>query len=265
LDKTKDTGMNTTIVAIRAFQDNYIWCLCRGADAAVVDPGDAAPVLDYLRDKALQLTAILITHHHHDHAGGNSALLEKYNVPVFGPAHEDIPGITHRLREGDSIEVPGIAMNLAVLDVPGHTSGHIAYHGEGVLFCGDTLFSCGCGRLFEGTAQQMHASLSKLSALPPQTLVYCAHEYTLSNLRFAAAADPDNPAVFERSLAARAALERGIPSLPSTLASELAANPFLRCDDAALVASASRFAGHALSRPAEVFAALRAWKDVFRS
>ncbi len=253
----------TAIVPIRAFQDNYIWCLRRGSTAVVVDPGDADPVLDYLSNEGLWLAAILTTHHHGDHVGGNTKLLTKYNVPVFGPAREKIPGITKALREGDKIEVPGIGLELEVFDVPGHTAGHIAYYGEGVLFCGDTLFSCGCGRLFEGTAAQMHASLSKLAALPGRTLVYCAHEYTLSNLRFARAADPGNPAIDEREASARAALAAGSPSLPSTVESELAANPFLRSGNPALAASASRHAGRALTSPVEVFATLRKWKDGF--
>lgn len=253
----------TTIVPIRAFQDNYIWCVHRGRAAVVVDPGDAAPVLDYLGRERLELAAILTTHHHADHVGGNAALLEKYNVPVYGPAQERIPGITRRLAEGDVVDVPGVDMRLHVLDVPGHTAGHIAYHGEGVLFCGDTLFSCGCGRLFEGTAAQMHASLAKLAALPGHTLVYCAHEYTLSNLRFARAADPGNPAVAERESSARAALAAGHPSLPSTMEIERAANPFLRSAVASVTESASRHAGRALPTPVEVFATLRKWKDGF--
>jgi hydroxyacylglutathione hydrolase len=256
--------MNTTIIVpIRAFRDNYIWCLRCGDNAVVVDPGDAGPVLEYLRIQGLQLTAILATHHHNDHVGGNVDLLSKYNVPVFGPARETIPGITNKLGESDEIEVPGIGLRLRVLDIPGHTAGHIAYHGEGLLFCGDTLFSCGCGRLFEGTPAQMHASLSKLGGLPGETLVYCGHEYTLANLRFARAADPGNPAVEVRESAARAALDRGNPSLPSTIESELAANPFLRSREPALATAASRFAGRALSDPVEVFAALRKWKDGF--
>lgn len=252
-----------TIAPIRAFKDNYIWCLRRDASAVVVDPGDAGPVLDYLGSEGLKLEAILATHHHADHVGGNTRLLAKYNVPVFGPSRENIPGVVHRLAHGDEIDVPGLGLRFRVIDVPGHTAGHIAYFGEGLLFCGDTLFSCGCGRLFEGTAAQMHESLSRLAALPPETLVYCAHEYTLSNLRFARAADPGNPAVAAREAAARAALDRGRPSLPSSLRDELAANPFLRATDPALAASASRFAGRALSDPVQVFAALRQWKDGF--
>ena len=252
-----------TVVPIRAFQDNYIWCLRRGSTAVVVDPGDAGPVLAYLSKEGLRLGAILTTHHHADHVGGNADLLSKYNVPVFGPAREAIPGITRALSEGDAIEVPGIGLHFRVFDVPGHTAGHIAYHGEGMLFCGDTLFSCGCGRLFEGTAAQMHSSLSKFAALPGQTLVYCAHEYTLSNLRFARAADPANPAIDEREAGAKAALAAGNPSLPSTIKSELAANPFMRWSDPAVIASASRHAGRALANPVEVFATLRKWKDGF--
>jgi hydroxyacylglutathione hydrolase len=251
------------IVPIRAFQDNYIWCLRRGTSAVVVDPGDAAPVFDYLSAEGLQLAAILTTHHHGDHVGGNTALLTKYNVPVFGPARESIPGITRKLREGDVVDVPGVGMRLAVLDVPGHTAGHIAYHGEGVLFCGDTLFSCGCGRLFECTAAQMFESLAKFVALPPDTRVYCAHEYTLSNLRFARAADPGNPAVGQREAAARAALAAGNPSLPSTIESELAANPFLRSAVGSVAEAASHQSGQKLTTPVAVFAALRKWKDGF--
>ncbi len=253
----------TTIAPIRAFKDNYIWCLRRGTNAAVVDPGDAGPVFDYLRAEGLQLTAILNTHHHADHVGGNVDLLSKYNVPVFGPAHESIPGVTRKLVEGDEIEVPGIGVSLHVLDIPGHTAGHIACYGEGLLFCGDTLFSCGCGRLFEGTPEQMHSSLSKLADLPSETLVYCGHEYTLSNLRFADAAEPGNPALAERLVAARAALDRGTPTLPSTIGTERATNPFLRVREPVLVTSASRYAGRTLTNAVEVFAALRKWKDGF--
>lgn len=252
-----------TIAPIRAFKDNYIWCLRRDDAAVVVDPGDAEPVLEYLEAGGLTLKAILNTHHHADHVGGNARLLAKYNVPVFGPSRENIPGIVHKLREGDEVEVPGLGLQFRVLDVPGHTAGHIAYYGAGLLFCGDTLFSCGCGRLFEGTPAQMHDSLAKLAALPGETLVYCAHEYTQSNLRFARAADPDNPAIAAREAGVKAALARGRPSVPSTLAEELAANPFLRAKEPALVESASHFAGRTLTNPVEVFAALRRWKDGF--
>jgi hydroxyacylglutathione hydrolase len=230
-----------------------------------VDPGDAEPVLRYLRTEDLQLAAILCTHHHGDHVGGNALLLSKYSVPVFGPAGEPIPGLTSALREGDRIMVPGVDLELSVLDIPGHTRGHIAFVGGGMLFCGDTLFSCGCGRLFEGTPAQMHASLAKLASLPDDTRVYCGHEYTLSNIRFAKAADSANPALAAREASARAALERGEPSLPSTIGVEKAANPFLRSDNPVLIEAASRYAGHRLDDPVEVFAALREWKNGFRT
>jgi hydroxyacylglutathione hydrolase len=253
----------TSIVPIRAFRDNYIWCLRRGSTAVVIDPGDANPVLEYLSSEGLNLAAVLTTHHHADHVGGNTQLLSKYNVPVFGPAREKIPGITHLLGEGDTVDVPGMGMQLEVLDVPGHTAGHIAYHGAGLLFCGDTLFSCGCGRLFEGTAKQMYASLAKMAALPHETLVYCAHEYTLANLLFARAADPANPSIAERENAAKTALATGHPSLPSTIKMELQSNPFLRTTTPAVRESASRYAGSTLTDGLETFAALRQWKDGF--
>lgn len=255
----------TTIAAIRAFTDNYIWSIRRGEHAAVVDPGDAEPVLEYLSVEKLQLAAILNTHHHSDHVGGNAQLLSKYSVPVFGPVGEAIPRVTHALKEGDRIVVPGVELPLSVLDIPGHTRGHIAFVGDGVLFCGDTLFSCGCGRLFEGTAAQMHASLTKLASLPDDTRVYCGHEYTLANILFAKAVDAANPALAEREASARAALGRGEPSLPSTIGVEKAANPFLRSHVPELVEAASRYAGHGLDDPIEVFAALREWKNLFRS
>lgn len=254
---------DTRVTPIRAFRDNYIWCIRRDNHAAVVDPGDAGPVLQYLQSEGLELTAILATHHHNDHVGGNERLLLQYSVPVFGPAEETIPGITHKLREGDEILVPGIGQALHILDIPGHTRGHIAYVGGGLLFCGDTLFSCGCGRLFEGTPEQMHRSLAKLSSLPGDTRVYCGHEYTLSNLRFAEAADPGNPAIEQRLGSAKVALDRGEPSLPSTIEMERAANPFLRAHLPELAASASRYAGRPLTKPVEVFAMLREWKNRF--
>lgn len=191
------------IIPVPAFADNYIWLLRRGACAAVVDPGDAAPVLSCVREQRLRLTAIVATHHHADHVGGAAELRAHFDVPMFGPAGESIPTVTQQLREGDAIVVPGIDLALRVLDVPGHTAGHIAYVGDGTLFCGDTLFACGCGRLFEGTAAQMHASLAKLAALAPETRVYCAHEYTLANIRFALAVEPDNAALIARDIVGR--------------------------------------------------------------
>lgn len=255
------------IIPIQAFSDNYIWLLRRGTSAAVVDPGDAAPVLDYLGREGLTLAAIVTTHHHGDHVGGNAALLEKHDVPVFGPAGERIPGRTRALKEGDSIDVPGIDMHLRVLDVPGHTAGHIAYVGRDdqgpVAFVGDTLFACGCGRLFEGTAAQMANSLGKLAALDPTSRMYCAHEYTVSNLRFALAAEPDNRDVQARMEREQARRERNEPTVPSLLSDELATNPFLRAGEKSLMQSAAAHAGHDVRDPVESFAILRAWKDRF--
>jgi len=256
------------IIPIPAFSDNYIWLLREGSHAVVVDAGDAEPVLDFLAREGLTLSAILNTHHHDDHVGGNMALLERFPVPVYGPAGEAIPGRTQALREGDAITVPCIGCTLFVLDVPGHTAGHIAYVGEigGAMaaFVGDTLFAGGCGRLFEGTPAQMTASLSKLASLPPDTRVYCAHEYTLANLRFAAAVEPANPALRERIVRERDRRDRGVPTVPSTLADELATNPFLRTAEPAVFRAAEAHAGRALADPVAAFATLREWKNGFR-
>jgi hydroxyacylglutathione hydrolase len=251
------------VAPIPAFQDNYIWCLRREGYAVVVDPGDARPVLEYLDAEGLTLAAVLCTHHHADHVGGVAALLERFRVPVYGPARENISTLTTRLQQGDRVRIDELNVEFDVLDIPGHTAGHIAYYGGKLLFCGDTLFACGCGRLFEGTAAQMWASLSKLAALPGDTAVYCGHEYTLSNLRFARAADPDNPTLAAWEREAVEQRERYVPTLPSTLARERAANPFLRADEPALAASASRHAGKPLHDPVQVFAALREWKNRF--
>ena len=251
------------IIPVPAFADNYIWLLRQGRHVAVVDPGDAEPVLAHLRAHDLTLVAILNTHHHADHVGGNAALLERFDVPVFGPEREAIPGVTHRLRQGESIRVPELGVGYAVIDVPGHTAGHIAYVGEGVVFCGDTLFACGCGRLFEGTPAQMHASLAKLAALPGDTRAYCAHEYTLANIRFARAVEPDNAALRARESQESAKRGQGLPTVPSTMALECATNPFLRSSEPAVIAAAQAHVGRALDDPVEVFTVLRAWKNSF--
>jgi len=257
------------IIPIPAFSDNYIWLLREGRHAAVVDPGDAAPVQAYLDREQLVLTAIVNTHHHGDHVGGNAALLARYAVPVFGPARESIPGRTRALAEGDTITVPGIGLELAVLDVPGHTAGHIAYAagdgGDGVpvAFVGDTLFAGGCGRLFEGTPGQMADSLGKLAALPGATLAYCAHEYTLANLRFALAVEPGNAALRERQARDQARRDRGVPTVPSSIAEERATNPFLRAGEPAVFAAAEARAGRRLADAVDAFATLREWKNTF--
>lgn len=249
---------------VPAFEDNYLWVIEDGRHAAVVDPGDEHPAQAFLESRGLALTAILVTHHHGDHVGGLEWLARRWGCEVFGPAGEKIDGLTRRLAEGDRIVVPGLEVELAILDVPGHTRGHIAYVGANAVFCGDTLFACGCGRLFEGTPAQMAGSLAKLARLPAATRVYCAHEYTMANIRFALAVEPGNAKLFERSLRDAAAREAGRPTLPSTVGEELDTNPFLRCAVPEVVAAASKKAGRALATPVEVFTAVREWKNGFR-
>lgn len=250
-----------SIVPIPAFTDNYIWVVRNKQYAAAVDPGDAAPLLDYLETEGLMLAAILNTHHHHDHVGGNLELKEKFSCAIYGPAKESIPGMTHPLSHAQSVFLSGIGMAFEILEIPGHTSGHIAYYGEGRLFCGDTLFGCGCGRVFEGTMEQMHASLGMLSGLPEDTLVYCAHEYTLANLRFAKAVEPENPDLTERESSSADLRNRNLPTLPSTIGLEKRTNPFLRCNIPEVIRAAGRHSGSAMNTPLEVFSALRTWKN----
>ncbi|MBX9965807.1 MAG: hydroxyacylglutathione hydrolase [Burkholderiales bacterium] len=255
--------MAVDVIPLRAFRDNYIWCLRDAAHAAVVDPGDAGPVMQYLEAERLRLVAILATHHHADHVGGVAQLAAEYSAPVYGPARESIPAITQPLREGDRVRIAELDLDFGVLDIPGHTAGHIALVGAGMLFCGDTLFSVGCGRLFEGTPAQMSASLAKLGALPGPTRVYCGHEYTAANIRFAQAVEPGNETLVRRERETRTALASGRPSLPSTIADERETNPFLRTRVPGVAASAARHAGRALPDPVEVFAVLREWKNQF--
>jgi hydroxyacylglutathione hydrolase len=249
------------IVPVKAFKDNYVWTLRNATHAAVVDPGEARPVLDYLARENLQLAAILATHHHADHVGGIAELLETRRVPVYGPRNEPIATLSHPVSEGDSVTIAQLGVEFSVLDIPGHTRAHIAYYGAGALFCGDTLFACGCGRLFEGTAEQMYASLQKLLALPDATKVYCGHEYTLANIGFARNVEPANSALASREQRDRRLREAGKPTLPSTLADEKATNPFLRCREPAVVESVNKYLGARVSDPVRVFAAIREWKN----
>jgi hydroxyacylglutathione hydrolase len=249
------------IVPVSAFKDNYVWTLRRGRNAAVVDPGEAPPVLEYLAREKLELVAILATHHHADHVGGIAELRKKYDAPVYGPRNEPIPTLTNPVSEGDEVSIPGLGVSFSVLDIPGHTRAHIAYYGAGALFCGDTLFACGCGRLFEGTAAQMYASLQKLFALPDDTRVYCGHEYTLANIGFAKAVEPDNAALRLRESRDRKLREAGRPTLPSTLGEEKATNPFLRCREPAVIDSVNKYLGGRVADPVRVFAAIRDWKN----
>ena len=255
------------LIALPAFTDNYIWMLHDGRQAVVVDPGESAPVVAALDAQQLTLAAILVTHHHGDHVGGVDALRTRLRGPVYGPKRERIPQPYSPLVDGDAVDVLG--MRFEVIDVPGHTSGHIAYfhaatNGDApVVFCGDTLFSGGCGRLFEGTPAQMHHSLSRLAALPGDTRVCCAHEYTLANLAFARAVEPVNADLAAYTTWCEAQRAEGRPTLPSSIAREHQVNPFLRCD-APAVAKSARAHGADSDDPVAVLTALRQWKNDFR-
>jgi hydroxyacylglutathione hydrolase len=254
------------LIPLPAFADNYIWMLHDGRQALVVDPGDAQPVLEALQHLSVQLEAILVTHHHADHTGGVAALREATGAKVFGPAREVMPEPLTRLDGGDQLQALGLTFQ--VIDVPGHTAGHIAYYcanvdGAPLLFCGDTLFSGGCGRLFEGSPAQMLASLDTLAALPDATRVCCTHEYTLSNLKFAAAVDPDNQALVRYTATAQGLRSRQQPTLPSTLLLERQINPFLRTRQTAIIQAAQSFDRSARDE-VSIFAALRQWKNEFQ-
>lgn len=254
------------VTPVEAYRDNYIWLVHGAGDrrkVAVVDPGDAPPVLRALRSQDLEPAAVFATHHHHDHTGGIAALVETYRIPVYGPAREHVPARTRGVAEGDNVTLAPLDLEFEVLDIPGHTAGHIAFVGHGAVFCGDTLFSAGCGRLFEGTPAEMSGSLGKLAALPPGTAVFCGHEYTLDNLRFALTVEPDNADARAWQAEAGARRARNAPSLPSTMGLERKINPFLRCDRPAVREAAERHCGRRLDDAVSVFAAVRAWKDGF--
>jgi hydroxyacylglutathione hydrolase len=255
------------ITTVPAFADNYLWLVHGTRDprrVAVVDPGDAAAIDAALAADDLELDTILVTHHHADHTGGVRALAERHRAAVIGPAREEIPSRTLAVRQGDVVELDRLGLRFDVLDVPGHTAGHVAYAGHGAVFCGDTLFSGGCGRLFEGTAEDMQRSLDRIAALPDDTRVFCAHEYTASNLRFANAVEQDNRELqaYTAEVAARRA--RDLPTVPSTLGLERRINPFLRSREHSVRRAAEAWVGGPLPTPADVLGAVRRWKDGFR-
>lgn len=251
------------IFPLPAFEDNYIWCLRRNGIVAVVDPGDAAPVLGHLAKSGDRLCAILVTHHHHDHIDGIAELTARHPVPVVAPAAEAIAGTTCPVAGGDRVALPELGIEFEVLDVAGHTRGHVAYYRPGSLFCGDTLFGCGCGRLFEGTAAQLHDALSHIGVLPRLTLAYCAHEYTASGIRFARTVEPGNAAIEARGAEVARRRAHGQPTVPFTIADELATSPFLRCSEPGVIASVRARLGRAPASELEVFTALREWRDHF--
>ncbi len=251
-----------TVIPIPAFEDNYIWLAHNGRYAVAIDPGDADPLLEYLDTQGLHLRAVFVTHHHADHIAGNKDLLARFPaLPIYGSRR--IATVNRSLSGGDMVEVPELDLCLQVLDTPGHTTDHLAYYGANFLFCGDALFACGCGKLFEGTPAQAYASLQKFAALPDETLVCCAHEYTLENIPFALCVEPDNLALVEREVREKEKRGNGLPTLPVCMALEKQTNPFLRCGQPAVIRAASRHAGRELNDPVDVFAILRSWRNSF--
>ena len=253
------------IQAIPAFNDNYIWFIedTDTRHVVIVDPGDATPVIKAIEQQQLIPSALLITHHHHDHIDGINQLVELYDIPVYGPKIATIPSVTPPLTANDTLIIDSTFPAITILDISGHSAVHIAFLFENKLFCGDTLFGAGCGRLLGGTAEQLFHSLQKIAQLPTETKVYCAHEYTQANLRFAEAVEPDNSDIQQRILNTALLRKQNKPSLPSTLGLELATNPFLRCDQPNVIQAAESFSGKQLLTAIEVFTELRLWKDYF--
>ncbi len=254
----------STILPVSAFSDNYIWLICDEQQryAAIVDPGDATPVMTALEEKNIEPIAILITHHHSDHIGGISRLLQKYpQLPVYGSKNERIATLTHKVEQDDVIDLQKIGIQLNVLDTFGHTAGHISYYAPDMLFCGDTLFANGCGRVFDGTIEALHQSIEKIAKLPPETKIYCAHEYTLDNIGFAKWVEAENKDLLEREAICWNLIDNDQATLPTLLADELKTNPFMRCKEQVVIEQAEKFAGKKLPNASEVFRAIRQWKD----
>lgn len=255
--------MSYKIIPIPAFQDNYIWMIIHPNQplATVVDPGDASVVDQALQEHNLKLNAILITHHHWDHTDGARELRQHYDAPIYGPQHDSLADIDHILNDTQQITLNQMELTFEVLAIPGHTLSHIAFYGQGWLFCGDTLFSAGCGRLFEGTPEQMLGSLNRLSNLPKETQVYCGHEYTLQNLKFALTVLPKDVPTKQKLAQVKTLRANDKPSLPSTIGEELTFNPFLRCNQVEIKNAVTGFSKKSLANQTEIFATLREWKD----
>ena len=256
--------MQLEITAIPAYQDNYIWALhdpSAGPDCILVDPGEAEPALNWLRANHRKPIAVLLTHHHHDHIGGVEELSRHYEFSIFGPDDARIPKNNHPVGEDDHVEIGEMGLKFSVLEVPAHTRSHIAFYGHGLLFSGDTLFSAGCGRLFEGTPGQMQAAMDKIATLPGSTRVYCGHEYSQSNCRFALQVEPDNAQLVERARAVDALRAQNQITLPTTVADELSFNPFMRTREPAVIHAAHQFDSDIDGTPASVLGAIRRWKD----
>jgi len=257
--------MTIILKPLPSLSDNYIWVIINtiNSTAVIIDPGAAAVCVNYLKQQNIRPVAILATHRHWDHVDGIERLVQKYDIPVFGPATEYIPCLTKPLTSNDSFSIPELKLDFQVMDLSGHTAGHIGYLTDNMLFCGDTLFSAGCGRLYDGTAEQLHATIQRIAKLPPETTIYCGHEYTLDNLRFAQAVEPDNAAVQSRVEEVEALRAKNLPSLPSSLENEMRYNPFLRTDKENIMKTVAQHSGQKIDNSEDCFRYLRLLKDRF--
>lgn len=252
---------------VKAFKDNYIWLILNNESTRciAIDPGESSGLINFLSDNNISLESVWITHHHSDHCGGIQTLKDTFNIKIYGPKNENIPGVDIKVGENDCLQPSFTKTTFRVMEIPGHTRGHIAYYSSRDLFCGDTLFSAGCGRLFEGTAEQLHFSLNKICQLPENTLIFCAHEYTLNNLLFSKTVDPNNAYISETIEAVKNLISEHKPSLPTTLAHEKRINPFLRCDVKDIILNVEKHFNFTLNNEVDVFRYLRLWKDSFKA